>query len=410
MLFVLPQSVVIVGAARTPQGPLDGLLSRFSAVTLGAAAISAALQRASLAAEYVDECVMGNVVSAALMQAPAKQAAVAAGIPSDRPSKTVNTVCASGMTAVFDACLSLLSGISRIAVAGGMESRSNAPYYLGPRDAEGVRIPGKVRGSAFRLKTPPAGSPAPVMAEFIDSLRRLPISEADILDSLACPFCPPLHMKDYAAKYAEEAGISIEDINAAAAESYARARAASDSGDFTREIAPLDDVHRDDIISEETEADYRRVSYGYVTAYNAPALGDGASALVLMLEKTADDLGLAPLARITAFSRIETAPSGFVHAPVDAVREVSAALPSAATIVEANESFGLQIPVFKREFGADVINPYGGAVALAHPVGASGSRVIVTLLNAMRSLGHSRGIATTCYGSGGAMAVSIEAL
>jgi len=408
MLYFPRETVVILGAARTPQGPLDGALSRFAATQLGGRAIAAALERAGVQPDEVDECIMGNVVSAGLMQAPAKQAASAAGIPPDRQSKTVNTVCASGMTAVLDACFSLVTGVSKIVVAGGMESRSNAPYYLGPYIAEGRRLPGKVRGTDFRLQLPKSDSMEAEYREFLRGLEVSGIREASILDSLACPFCAGLAMKDYAVKYAERTGIAIEEINAAAEDSYRKARTARDSGAFAREIAPVEDVADDDIISPETEADLKAISYGYVTAYNAPALGDGATAVVLALEETAERRGLSPVARIRAHARIETPPEGFVHAPVEAVAALREATGVRATIVEANESFGLQIPVFAREFGADAVNPYGGAVALTHPVGASGARVIVTLLNAARALGHKNGAATICYGSGGATAVALE--
>jgi acetyl-CoA C-acetyltransferase len=410
MIYVPREPVVILGAARTPQGPLDGSVARFSATQLGGFAIAAALKRAGIAPDRVDECVMGNVVSAGIRQSPAKQAAVAAGIPQDRPSKTVNTVCASGMTAVLDAALSLAARVSEIVVAGGMESRSNAPYYLGPYTAGGTRLGGKVRGTDFLLQMPKADAPVDQWRSFAEMLGSAGLREADIWDSLLCPFCANTLMKDYAAKYAEEKGLSIEEINAAAADSYEKARAAQDSGAFAREITPAGGVRDDDIISPEYEADVKALSYGCVTAYNAPALGDGASAVVLALGKTATRLGLQAMARITAFSRIDTEPIGFVHAPVEAIAALKSATGVQPTIVEANESFGLQIPVFRREFGADVINPYGGAVALTHPVGASGARVIVTLLNAMKAFGHKHGAATICFGSGGATAVSVERL
>jgi len=410
MLYVPSEDIVILGAARTPQGPLDGAVARFKAVELGGIAIGAALKRACVGPDLVDECIMGNVVSSGLMQAPAKQAAVGAGIPHDRPAKTVNTVCASGMTAIEDACLSLAAGVARVLVAGGMESRSNAPYLLGPFIAPATRIPGKVRGTEFHPKYPRHGSPEDAYRELLTMLESAGIIEANIHDSLSCPFQKGLAMKDYAERYATAAGISIEEVNAAAGESYRKARAAGECGALAGEISPAGDVTLDDIISPEREADLRAMSYGYVTAYNAPALGDGASALVLTLRKTAEKMGLTPLARIAGIVRIETSPDGFIHAPVDCVKALSEATGARATVVEANESFGLQIPMFEKEFGADVINPFGGSVAITHPVGASGSRVVVTLLNAMNRLGHRHGAATICYGSGGAMAVALERL
>jgi len=410
MIFVPSASIVILGAARTPQGPLDGALKGFRATQLGAFAISGALKKAGVTPERVDECIMGNVVSAGLMQAPAKQAAVAAGIPRERPSKTVNTLCASGMTAVWDACLALQSGLSKVVAAGGMESRSNVPYYLGPFTEDGRRLPGKVRGAKFQMQVPGRGAAADEYKRFVEKIQSAGVREASILDSLMCPFTPNFAMKDYAVKYAEARGISIDEVNAAAGESYRKARAARDSGAFAGEIIPAGDVRDDDIISEKEEADLKAISYGYVTAYNAPALGDGASAAVLALEETAESLGVEPQARIRALSRVDTPPEGFVHAPVDAVGEVERATGAKATIVEANESFGLQIPAFRREFGAVELNPFGGAVALTHPVGASGCRVIVTLMNAMKRLGHKHGAATICFGSGGATAIAVEAI
>ncbi len=416
MLYMPSETVVILGAARTPQALLGGPLEQFKATQLGAFAIRGALDRAGIAPIDVDCCIMGNVVSAGLGHAPAKQAAVGAGIPHNRPSKAVNTVCASGMTAVQDACLALTAGLSKIVVAGGMESRSTAPYYLGPFAKGRRRIPGKTRGNEFRLKTPRRDAPVADYIAFLELLASAGIREASISDSLACPFSPGLLMKDYAVRYAGEAGLSIEEINAAAAWSYRKARAAAGGGDFAEEIVPAGDICRDEIISEEREADLRAISYGYVTAYNAPQLADGAAALVLSLEETALEMGLRPLARITGISRVDTEPAGFIGAPIDALREVekttlaadTGAPTGAPTIIEANESFGLQDPLFRRAFPDVEINPYGGSVALGHPVGASGARVVVTLLNAMARRGHKRGSAAICFGSGGAMAAAIE--
>ena len=417
MLYVPSETVVILGAARTPQGFLGGLLEEFKATQLGTFAIRGALDRAGVAPGDVDRCIMGNVVSAGLGQAPAKQAAVGAGIPHNRPSKTVNTVCASGMTAVKDACLALTAGLSKVVVAGGMESRSTAPYYLGPFAKGRRRLPGKVRGSEFRLKAPRRNAPVEDYLAFLALVASAGIREASITDSLACPFSPGLLMKNYAVRYAEEVGLSIEDINAAAAWSYRKARAAAGGGDFAEEIVPAGDVCEDEIISEKREADLRAVSYGYVTAYNAPQLADGAAALVLSLEGTAREMGLRPIARITGISRVDTEPAGFIQAPIDALREVEKTSlaadstttdPGAPTIIEANESFGLQDPLFRRAFPNMEINPYGGSVALGHPVGASGARVVVTLVNAMARRGHKRGAAAICFGSGGAMATDIE--
>ncbi len=167
-------------------------------------------------------------------------------------------------------------------------------------------------------------------------------------------------------------------------------------------------MSRDDIISPEREADFRAFSYDHVTAYNAPQLADGAAALVLALDETARDMNLEPLGRIVAVARIDTEPAAFVHAPIDALREMEAAVGARPAIIEVNESFGLQDPLFRREYPTDEMNPYGGSVALGHPVGASGARVVVTLLNAMADRGHTYGAATICFGSGGAMAIGVE--
>lgn len=410
MIYRPRTDIVILGAARTPQGPLDGAVGRFKATELGAIAMKAALSRAGVAPDMVDEVVMGNVISAGLKQAPAKQAAVAAGVPTDRPAKSVNTVCGSGMTAVYDACLSLEVCAAGIVLAGGMESRTNAPYLLGPFGPDGKRLPGRARGADYRLRFPRKGEGETGHVEFLALLESTVMLEPNFHDSLSCPWQSGFAMKDYAEQYAKTMGISIEDVNAAAADSYRKARAAGASGALAGEITPAGDATADDIISEAREADLRSMSYGYVTAYNAPALGDGASAVILAERKTAEARGLAPLARITGMCRIETAPEGFLHAPIDCVRALREATGARATVIEANESFGLQMPVFRREFGADEINPYGGAVAITHPVGASGARVLVTLLNAMNRLGHKNGAATICYGSGGAMAVTVERL
>ena len=410
MIYVPSEPVVILSAARTPQSGLGGPLERFTAVELGGFAARGALERARIDPERIDEAVFGNVVSAGLGHAPAKQAALAAGVPHERTFRTVNTVCASGMSAILGVCLSLEAGLAEVALAGGMESRSGAPYYLGPFDADGRRLPGKVRGTEFRLKTPRREAPAGQQREFIERLRGAGIREASILDSLACPWCDGLTMRDYAERFAEREDLSLEEVNEAAAESYARARAARDGGDFAREISPAGDVAADEIISREREGELRGISYGYVTAFNAPQLGDGAAAVVLCRESTAEKLGLEPAARILSVSRVDTPPQGFVKAPVEALEAAAEAAGARATLVEANESFGLQIPLIRRGFPADEMNPYGGAVALGHPVGAAGARVVVTLLNAMRARGHRVGAATICFGSGGAMAAVLEAL
>jgi acetyl-CoA C-acetyltransferase len=410
MIYKPRAEIVILGAARTPQGPLDGAVGRFKATELGTIAIAAALTRAGVTGNAVDEVVMGNVISAGLMQAPAKQAASAAGIPQDRPSKSINTVCGSGMSAIFDGCLSLEAGLAQTVVAGGMESRTNAPYLLGPFGPDGKRLPGRARGADYKLRFPRKAEGEEGHLAFLALLEGTIVREANFHDSLSCPFRAGHAMKDYAEGYAKAMGLTIEEVNAAAADSYCKARAAGRSGALAGEITPAGDVALDDIVSEEREADLRSMSYGHVTAYNAPALGDGASAVVLALRKSAEGRGLKPLAQITGICRMETAPEGFLHAPVDCVKALREATGQRATIIEANESFGLQMPVFRREFGADEINPYGGAVAITHPVGASGSRVVVTLLNAMTRLGHKHGAATICYGSGGAIALMLERL
>jgi acetyl-CoA C-acetyltransferase len=402
------ESIVILGAARTPQAPLGGALERFKATELGALAIAGALERAGLSGSDVDECIMGNVVSAGLKQAPAKQAGVAAGVPQDRLFKTVNTVCASGMTAIQDACLSLCAGVTQIAVAGGMESRSNAPYYLGPFDDANERLPGKVRGFELRIRSPGMKDPVEKHVEFVRKLKLSGIREASIFDSLVCPFADGLSMKDYAARYAEEAGLSLDEVNRAAGESYRRARAARDNGDLAREIVPAGEVAADEIISKEREADYRAISFDFVSAYNAPQLADGAAAVVLAREADAKRRRLKALARIVAVSRLDTEPAQFVASPVDATQMVIEASGGAITLIEANESFGLQDILLRRAFAGIETNPYGGAVALGHPVGASGARVVVTLLNAMAAKGHAMGAATICFGSGGAMAIALE--
>jgi acetyl-CoA C-acetyltransferase len=409
-LYRPSHELVIVGAARTPQGPLDGAVAAFSAIDLGAIAIRAALERAGVAPDTVDEVVMGNVISSGLLQAPAKQAAVAAGMPQDRESKTVNTVCASGMTAIADACISLDAGNSEIAVAGGMESRSNAPYLLGPFCGPGQRLPGKLRRAEFHLRPPRRDAPEEAQRDLAALIESAHIFEASVHDSLLCPFDRAKAMKDYAEEYAKSAGITIDEINTAAAGSYRKAREANRSGALDDEIAPAGNVRSDDIISEEREADVRAVSYGYVTAYNAPALGDGAAALVLMRRDTAQKRGRTPLARILGIARVETGPSGFVHAPVEAVNALQDALSVRPAVLEANESFGLQLPLLARELRVPILNPFGGSVAITHPVGASGARVVVTLTHALRRFNERLGAATICYGSGGAMAVMLERL
>jgi acetyl-CoA C-acetyltransferase len=390
------KEVVIVSAVRTPIGSFGGTLSSFSATQLGGYAIKAAVERAGIKPEDVQEVYMGNVLSANLGQAPATQAAKFAGLP-DVPSTTINKVCASGAKAVMLAAQSIALGEQDIIVAGGMESMSNVPYYLD-----------KARGG-YRLGH----------GQITDGL---------VKDGLWDVY-NDYHMGSAAELCASTCEISREDQDAYAIESYHKSQAASTDGRFKSEIIPLEikdkkgnltivDQDEDPFaVKFEKIAGLRPVfaKEGTVTAANASALNDGAAALVLMSADKAKSLGLKPLAKILAFADAQQAPEWFTTAPAKAIPLALARAGKQISDVdffEINEAFSVVSLANNRalELNADKVNVNGGAVSLGHPLGASGARILVTLLSVLEQNNGTIGVAGICNGGGGASAIVIEKL
>jgi acetyl-CoA C-acetyltransferase len=396
------RTAVIVGAARTPIGRFLGGLSTKSAPELGAVAIRAALERARIAAEDLDDVILGNVVTAGLGQAPARQAAIAGGVPESVGAMSVSRVCGSGLQAVMLAAQAIRAGDANAIVAGGMESMSNAPYY--------------VHGMRNGVK---AGH-----QQLVDGL---------IHDGLWCAF-EACHMGGHAEYTAWKAGVTRGDADDFAYRSHRKAIEAIDTGAFLAEIAPVEIRTRKGATTIDTDEAPRRetsvesltalkpafladlpeeVTDPVVTAGNAPGLNDGAAALVVTSEAYAQAHGLTMLARINAYAPGAVAPRELFFAPVRAVKRV---LEKEGTsigdygLIEANEAFAVQAIADGRELGWDWdrVNVNGGAVALGHPIGASGARILVTLLHAMHARDVERGLATLCLGGGDAVALSVE--
>ncbi len=390
------KEVVIVGAARTPMGSFLGALSGVSATDLGAVAIRGALAKAGVSPETVNEVFMGNVLQANLGQAPARQAAMAAGLPNTVPCTTVNKVCASGMKAIALAAQSIMTGDNEVVVAGGMENMSSVPHYFMARTG----------------------------AKFGD----VKLVDGMIKDGLTDVY-NQTHMGNCAELCARERNISREEQDAFAIESYTRAAKAWAEGKFSDEVVPVEVPQRkgDPIVIAEDE-EYKNVKMdkiaslrpafdkaGTVTAANASTLNDGASALVLMSREKAASLGLKPLARIVSFADAAQAPEWFTTAPAKAI---PVALAKAGLAVgdidfwELNQAFAVVGLANTKELGLnpEKVDVNGGAVALGHPLGSSGSRIIVTLLNVLRQNGGRYGAAGICNGGGGASAMVIEAL
>lgn len=392
---MLRGSVYIVGAARTPIGGLLGVLSPITAPELGAAAARAALERASVAPELVDEVVMGNALSAGVGQAPARQASIFSGVPNTVPCSTVSKVCGSGLQAVIVAARSVLLEEAGIALAGGMESMSNVPYYL-PQARRGYRMgDGKV----------------------VDGV---------VFDGLWDAY-NQFHMGAGAELCAKEYGIDRAAQDAFAAESYRRARSAIASGAFAAEIAPVSVPQRkgEALFVREDEEPGRgdpakfgklRPAFakdGTVTAANASSISDGAAAVVLASEDAVKRHQLQPAARILGWGSAAHAPEWFTTAPAKAIELTLASIglrSSDIDLWEINEAFSCVTMACARLAALDLdrVNVRGGAVALGHPIGASGARILVTLLYALRDLGKRRGLATLCIGGGEAVAVAVE--
>ncbi|HUH19494.1 acetyl-CoA C-acyltransferase [Albibacterium sp.] len=393
---MLNQEVFIVSAVRTPIGSFGGKLSALSATELAGKAIAEAVKRANINQNQVEEVYLGNVLSASLGQAPATQAAKFAGL-SDIPATTVNKVCASGMKAIMLAAQSISLGLNDIVVAAGAESMSNVPYYLD-----------KAR-TGYRLGN----------GELIDGL---------VKDGLWDVY-NDYHMGSAAELCANECSISREDQDAYAIESYKRAQHASNNGRFKNEIIPIEIVGRKGevtIIDEDEEiynVNFEKIpglktvfqKEGTVTAANASTLNDGAAALILMSKSKLEELGLKPIAKILSYADAQQAPEWFTTAPAKAIPkalELANIESKDVDYYEINEAFSVVSLANNKllNLPAEKVNINGGAVALGHPLGASGARIVVTLLNVLEQNKGRIGVAGICNGGGGASSIVIEKL
>jgi acetyl-CoA C-acetyltransferase len=387
---------VIVSAVRTPTGKFLGALKDLTAPALGALVVREAVARVGIDPNAVDECIMGNVIQAGNGQNPARQAALNGGLPDSVAALTINKVCGSGLKAVMLAAQGIATGDIRIAVAGGMESMSNAPYLL-PRVREGLRM-----GNGTIL----------------DSM---------ITDGLWCSF-EDCHMGISGEVVADMFAIGRREQDQYAAESHQKAARAAREGWFRDEMLPVPIpqrkgapivVDRDESIRDDTTVETLSAlkpafkSDGTVTAGNAPGVNDGAAALVVTSAEAAAERGLTPLARIVGQATSGLAPKMVMMTPVEAVRKVAQKVGWAldeVDLFEINEAFSVQAVAVMRELGIDParVNVHGGAVALGHPIGASGARVLTTLLYALRRRNLRRGIAALCLGGGNGVAVAID--
>jgi acetyl-CoA C-acetyltransferase len=402
------QAIVVVSAARTPVGKFQGALSSFSATELGALAVREAVARAAIDTSSVDECLMGCVLAAGLGQNPARQAALRAGLNDTVSAMTLNMVCGSGLKAVALAAQSIATGNASIVVAGGMESMSNAPYLL-PQARKGFRLGDSIA---------------------VDSMIR---------DGLWCA-CEDAHMGIAAEAVAEKFSIARAEQDAYALQSHARAALAQREGRFAVEIASVtlpasrstrnrnstptilsrDESIRDEALDDPTAALAALAGLrpafkteGTVTAGNAPGVNDAAAAVVVMSSARAASLGLKPLATIRAQATTGIAPKWVMLAPVEGVRKVLARAGWAIDSVdlfELNEAFSVQALAVMSELGLTParVNVNGGAVAIGHPIGASGARILVTLIHEMIRRDVHRGIAALCLGGGNSVALAIE--
>lgn len=391
------RSAVIISAKRTPTGKFQGALKGFSAPELGAIAIRAAVDSAGIKPEDVDEVIMGCVVQAGIGQAPARQAAIRAGLPPATSALTINMVCGSGLRAVALAAQAVMLGDAEVVVAGGMESMSNIPYAL-PQAREGYRMG---------------------HGQIVDLM---------ISDGLWCPF-ENWHMGNTGEVVADSCGVTREQQDAFAAASHHKAVAAQASGKFKDEIVPVSIPQKkgdpilfdsDEPVRADTTAEslgklkpaFKRDG-GTVTAGNAPGVNDGASALVIVSEEKAKELGVDPLARIVANATSGIEPKFIMLAPVKGVQTVLKKAGwdmSDVDLFELNEAFSVQALGVMKELGlkGDNVNVNGGAVALGHAIGNSGARVLTTLLHEMKRRGSKKGVAALCLGGGNSVALAVE--
>lgn len=388
--------VVIISAVRTPIGGFGGVLSTLSATDLGAAAIQGALNRAGIQADQVQEVYMGNVVSANLGQAPAKQAALKAGLPPTIPCTTINKVCASGTKAIMLAAQAIQLGQADVVIAGGMESMSNTPYYV-PKARFGYKY-----GNA----------------ELIDGLARDGL--VDAYDQCA--------MGVFADQTAQKYTISRQDQDAYTVQSYRRSEVSTQNGQFKAEIVPVEVSGRKGNVTVSEDEEYKNVIYdkiptlkaaftpdGTVTPASSSPISDGASALVVMSRRKADELGIQPLARILAYADAEQEPQWFTTAPTKAVPlalERAGLKAEEIDFFEINEAFSVVPLVFSKVLNIpqEKLNVFGGAVSIGHPLGASGARIVTTLTNVLQQNNGRFGAVGICNGGGGASAIVIEKL
>lgn len=386
----------ILSAARTPIGSFQGTLGAIPAPRLGATAIKAALEKAAVPPEMVDEVIMGQVLTAGSGQAPARQASIYAGIPTSAPAMTINKVCGSGLKAVMLASDSIALGNSQIVVAGGQENMTLAPHLL-----ENVR-------SGYRMG-------------------HNQVTDSMIKDGLWDPY-KNFHMGEAAEVTVKEKNISREDQDAYTKESYEKATKAQQAGYFKNEIAPVEMKVKDkvDYISVDDEPGKAKfdkiptlrpafIKDGTITAANASKINDGAAALVLASEKIVKEKGLKPIAKIVAHASFAHDPTYFTTAPITAMKKVAekAGLRmSDIDLFEVNEAFAMVSMAAMRDLDipSSKVNVHGGAVALGHPIGASGARILTTLVHALKTHGKKYGMASICIGGGEAVAVIVESV
>jgi len=392
----MAENIVIVGAKRTPIGAMQGKFNSVSASELGATAIKAAVEQAGVKANEVDDLIFGCVLQAGQGQAPARQAALGAGLDNHTPATTVNKMCGSGMKAAMMAFDELSTGNAKIVVAGGMESMTNAPHLL-PKGRSGIRY-----------------------------------GAGQVLDSMATDGLEDAYvhkpMGHFADKTAEKYGFTREQMDAYAKESTTRAVNASKSGAFADEIAPVtvkgragDEIVKDDetpfTVKLEKIPTLRPAfnKDGTVTAATSSSISDGAAALVMMTESEAKKRGAKPLARVIAYASNAHEPEWFTTAPVGAIRKVldkAGWKASDVDLFEVNEAFAVVTMAAMKDIGiaADKVNVNGGAVALGHPIGATGARIMTTLIYALKKRGLKKGVAALCIGGGEGTAIALEVL
>jgi acetyl-CoA C-acetyltransferase len=386
--------VVILGSRRTPVGAFQGALSGVTSPQLGAVAIKAALEDSGASASQVDEVIMGCVLPAGLGQAPARQAALAAGLPMSTPCQTINKMCGSAMRTVMSGADQILAGSAQVVVAGGMESMTNAPYLL-PKARAGYRMGHQ---------------------EVLDHM---------FYDGLQSPWDGKL-MGCFADNTAEKYGITRQMQDEFAAESVRRSLAAVNGGQFVAEVAPVTaKTRKGDVLVDRDETPFTldiakiptlKPSFsknGTVTAASSSGISDGAAALVLARESFAKANGMKPIARILGYASFAREPEWFTLAPVGAIKKLLTKLswhPNDVDLWEVNEAFAIVAMAAMKDLELDhaKLNVNGGACALGHPIGATGARILTTLLYALRARGKKRGVASLCIGGGEATAVAVE--